>query len=251
MPPGGGDEQAHHRQLDFPAPRDDSTCTILHVDMDAFYASVELLSRPMLRGKPVIVGGSGSAGVVLSATYEAREFGVRCHVHGAGPQVVPGRAGDLAGPPALLQSECRSHGIFSSITPNVEPCPWMRRSWTSVAPCVNTAAPLQVAETLRARVFDEQGITCSVGGAPNKFVAKVASAHAKPDGVLMIPAESVLAFLHPLPVGALWGSGRARRSSCTASVCGPWPTLRIFPPGPAPSAGSGGRRPSGRPGMGP
>ena len=141
---------------------------------------------------------------------------------------MPGRAGDLAGPPALLQSECRSHGDLLLDHPNVEPLS-LDEAFLDVSGALRQyGSPTQVAETLRARVFDEQGITCSVGGAPNKFVAKVASAHAKPDGVLMIPAESVLAFLHPLPVGALWG-GRARRSSCTASVCGPWPTLRIFP----------------------
>ena len=195
-------------KLDFPAPRDDSTCTILHVDMDAFYASVELLSRPMLRGTPVIVGGSGSRGVVLSATYEARAFGVRAAMS-------MGRARRLCPDARVIAPDHRRYArvsegvmeIFASITAQVEPLS-MDEAFLDISGALRAyPSPTAIAETLRARVFDEQGITCSVGGAPNKFVAKVASAHAKPDGMLMIPAESLLAFLHPLPVGALWGVG--------------------------------------------
>jgi DNA polymerase-4 len=195
-------------RLDFPAPRDDSTCTVLHVDMDAFYASVELLTRPMLRGKPVIVGGSGSRGVVLSATYEARAYGVRAAMSMA-------RARRMCPDAAVIAPDHRRYArvsagvmeIFKSITPKVEPLS-LDEAFLDVSGAVRRhGGPSTIAETLRARVYDEQGITCSVGGAPTKFVAKVASAHAKPDGMLMIPAESVLAFLHPLPVGALWGVG--------------------------------------------
>lgn len=195
-------------KLDFPAPRDDSTCTILHVDMDAFYASVELLSRPMLRGTPMIVGGSGSRGVVLSATYEARAFGVRAAMS-------MGRARRMCPQAHIISPDYRRYSrvsagimeIFSSITARVEPLS-MDEAFLDISGTLRQYdSPTAVAEVLRARVFDEQGITCSVGGAPNKFVAKVASAHAKPDGMLLIPAESVLAFLHPLPVGALWGVG--------------------------------------------
>ncbi|MEZ5185881.1 MAG: DNA polymerase IV [Candidatus Nanopelagicales bacterium] len=195
-------------KLDFPAPRDDSTCTILHVDMDAFYASVELLSRPMLRGTPVIVGGSGSRGVVLSATYEARAFGVRAAMS-------MGRAQRLCPEAVVIPPDHRRYArvsagvmeIFRSITAVVEPLS-LDEAFLDVSGALRQyGSPTGIGETLRARVFDEQGITCSVGAAPNKFVAKVASAHAKPDGMLMIPAESILAFLHPLPVGALWGVG--------------------------------------------
>lgn len=195
-------------KLDFPAPRDDSTCTVLHVDMDAFYASVELLSRPMLRGKPVIVGGSGSRGVVLSATYEAREYGVRAAMSMA-------RARRLCPDASVISPDHRRYTrvsagvmeIFGSVTPLVEPLS-LDEAFLDISGATRRyGGPTQIAELLRARVFDEQGITCSVGGAPNKFVAKVASAHAKPDGMLLIPAESVLAFLHPLPVAALWGVG--------------------------------------------
>ena len=194
--------------LDFPAPRDDSTCTILHVDMDAFYASVELLSRPMLRGKPVIVGGSGSRGVVLSATYEARAFGVRAAMSMA-------RARRMCPDAHVIAPDHRRYArvsegvmeIFASFTSQVEPLS-LDEAFLDISGALRRhGTPTAVAELLRARVHDEQGITCSVGGAPNKFVAKVASAHAKPDGMLMIPAESIVAFLHPLPVGALWGVG--------------------------------------------
>ncbi len=195
-------------KLDFPAPDDDSTCTVLHVDMDAFYASVELLSRPMLRGKPVIVGGSGSRGVVLSATYEARAFGVRAAMSMS-------RAQRMCPDAVVITPDHRRYArvssgvmeIFRSISPTVEPVS-LDEAFLDISGAVRQfGRPTDVAELLRARVFDEQGITCSVGGAPTKFVAKVASAHAKPDGMLLIPAESVVAFLHPLPVGALWGVG--------------------------------------------
>jgi DNA polymerase-4 len=195
-------------KLDFPVPKDDSTCTVLHVDMDAFYASVELLSRPMLRGKPVIVGGSGSRGVVLSATYEARAFGVRAAMSMS-------RAQRMCPDAVVITPDHRRYArvssgvmeIFRSITSAVEPLS-LDEAFLDISGSIRRyGPPIQIAELLRARVFDEQGITCSVGGAPTKFVAKVASAHAKPDGMLMIPAESVVAFLHPLPIGALWGVG--------------------------------------------
>lgn len=195
-------------KLDFPVPQDDSTCTVLHVDMDAFYASVELLSRPMLRGKPVIVGGSGSRGVVLSATYEARAFGVRAAMPMSRAQRMCPQAVIIA--PDHRRYARVSSGvmeIFRSVTSAVEPLS-LDEAFLDISGAVRRhGSPTAIAELLRAQVHDEQGITCSVGGAPSKFVAKVASAHAKPDGLLMIPAESVVAFLHPLPVGALWGVG--------------------------------------------
>lgn len=195
-------------KIDFPVPKDDSTCTVLHVDMDAFYASVELLSRPMLRGKPVIVGGSGSRGVVLSATYEAREFGVRAAMSMS-------RAQRMCPDAVIISPDHRRYArvssgvmeIFRSITSAVEPIS-LDEAFLDISGALRKhGSPTLIAELLRARVHDEQGITCSVGGAPTKFVAKVASAHAKPDGMLMIPADAVIAFLHPLPVGALWGVG--------------------------------------------
>jgi len=187
---------------------DDSACHVLHVDMDAFYASVELRSRPDLRGAPVIVGGAGSRGVVLSATYEARAFGVRS----AMPMTRARRlcpAAVILPPQHELYAEA-SRGvmaIFTSLTPWVEPLALdeaflevgsARRRWGS---------PRQIGELIRARVADEQGITCSVGVAGSKFVAKLASVRAKPDGLVVVAPEDVITFLHPLPVTALWGVG--------------------------------------------
>jgi DNA polymerase-4 len=189
-------------------PADDRGCHVLHVDMDAFYASVELRERPDLRGKPVIVGGGGNRGVVLSATYEARAFGVRSaqpmsRARRLCPQAV------VVEPRHRLYSEA-SKGVmevFRSVTPLVEPLS-LDEAFLDVRGAVRRfGGARQVGEWIRATVEDEQGITCSVGVATTKFVAKLASAHCKPDGLLVVPADGVVAFLHPLPVAALWGVG--------------------------------------------
>ncbi len=187
---------------------DDTGCNILHIDMDAFYASVELIERPELRGKPVIIGGTQGRGVVLSATYEARAFGV----HAAMPV---GRAQRLC-PQAVFISPSHhrydevSQGvmsIFRDITPYVEPLS-LDEAFLDVAGAVRRMGrPREIAALIRARVEAEQRITCSVGVAPNKFVAKVASTTCKPDGLMVVPADRVVEFLHPMPVGALWGVG--------------------------------------------
>ena len=200
------------QQLDRPGPPsgppgDDSGATVLHVDMDAFYASVELIERPELKGTPVIVGG-GSRSVVLSATYEARRFGV----HSAMPM---SRARRLCPQATVVHP---SHGrysevsagvmeIFRSITPLVEPLS-LDEAFLDVSGAVRRLGrPAAIGQLIRDRVADEQGITCSVGVATTKFVAKLASTRSKPDGLLVVPADGVVAFLHPLPVGALWGVG--------------------------------------------
>jgi DNA polymerase IV len=186
---------------------DDSGCPILHVDMDAFYASVELRDRPDLRGKPVIVGG-GNRGVVLSATYEARAYGV----HSAMPMTRARRLCPTAVvlPPSFAAYQQASAGvmeIFRSVTPLVEPLA-LDEAFLDVSGARRThGRPVQIGEHLRARVVDEQGITCSVGVAPSKFVAKLASTRCKPDGLLVVPAGDIVGFLHPLPVSALWGVG--------------------------------------------
>jgi DNA polymerase-4 len=187
---------------------DDSGCTILHVDMDAFFALVELRTRPELRGTPVIVGGGGSRGVVLSATYEARALGV----HSAMPM---SRARRLA-PTATIITPHHAHyaevsraimALFTSVTPFVEPLS-LDEAFLDVSGSLRRlGTPRAIGEMIRARIHDEQGITCSVGVASTKFVAKLASTRAKPDGLMIVPADEVLAFLHPLPVGALWGVG--------------------------------------------
>ncbi len=186
---------------------DDTGCPILHVDMDAFYASVELVTRPELRGKPVIVGGGGR-GVVLSATYEARAMGV----HSAMPM---SRARRVAPDAIVLEPHHERYAevsagvmaLFNSITPLVEPLS-LDEAFLDVSGALRRlGSPTAIAELIRARVYDEQRITCSVGVAPTKFVAKLASTPIKPDGLLVVPADQVTAFLHPLPVGALWGVG--------------------------------------------
>jgi DNA polymerase-4 len=189
-------------------PGDDSGCTVLHVDMDAFYASVELLSRPELRGRPMIVGGGGNRGVVLSATYEARAYGV----HSAMPMMRARRLCPEAvvihpTPGAYARASDNVMEVFRSVTPLVEPISLDEAFLDVRGAARRLGTPRQIGDWIRATVEDEQGITCSVGVATTKFVAKLASARCKPDGLLVVPADRVVAFLHPLPVGALWGVG--------------------------------------------
>ncbi len=188
---------------------DDTGCTILHVDMDAFYASVELLERPDLVGKPVVVGAStGNRGVVLSATYEARALGI----HSAMPISRARRMAPQAIfiPPQHARYAEASRAvmdIFGSVTPLVEPLS-LDEAFLDVSGALRRlGTPRAIAALIRTRVRDEVGITCSVGVASNKFVAKLASTHCKPNGLLVVPTEEVIDFLHPLPVGALWGVG--------------------------------------------
>ena len=188
--------------------RDDDGCPVLHVDMDAFYASCELRSRPDLVGKPMIVGGDGSRGVVTAATYEARKFGIHSAMPMSRakrlcPQVI------VLPPDFALYTEVSAGvmAIFREVTPLVEPLS-LDEAVLDVSGAVRRLGPPAViAEGIRSRVHDEQGITCSVGVASTKFVAKLASTRAKPDGLLVVPADRVIAFLHPLPVGSLWGVG--------------------------------------------
>ena len=187
---------------------DDAGCPVLHVDMDAFFASVEVARRPELRGKPMIVGGVGSRGVVVAATYEARQYGI----HSAMPM---SRALRLA-PDVIVVPPDHSHysdvsasvmELFTAITARVEVL-GLDEAFLDVSGSRRThGTPRAIAESIRAAVYDEQGITCSVGVAPTKFVAKLASTQCKPDGLLVVPADRVVSFLHPMPVGALWGVG--------------------------------------------
>jgi DNA polymerase-4 len=185
----------------------DDGCTMLHIDMDAFYASVELIDRPELRGKPVIVGGGGRS-VVLSATYEARREGV----HSAMPM---GRARRLCPRAVVIEPDHQRYAdvsrgvmeIFRSITPLVEPLS-LDEAFLDISGAIRRiGSPTRIAELIRDRVADEQRITGSVGIATTKFVAKLASSQAKPDGLLVIPRDQTVVFLHGLAVGALWGVG--------------------------------------------
>ena len=180
---------------------------ILHVDMDAFYASVEVVKDPSLKGKPLIVGGQGGRGVVTSASYEARAFGV----HSAMPMV---RAIRLCPHAELRSNDFTSYleysklirEVFLSFTPLVEPLS-LDEAFLDVAGSVKIfGAPVEIGRQVKDRIAD-LGLACTVGVAPNKFLAKLASDAAKPDGLLVVQADRVNEFLHPLPVKALWGVG--------------------------------------------
>jgi DNA polymerase-4 len=180
---------------------------ILHVDMDAFYASVETVKDPSLRGKPLVVGGQGGRGVVTSASYEARVFGV----HSAMPMVRARRLCPQAvflpnDPAAYSDYSKRIRTIFDSYTPLVEPLS-LDEAFLDISGSVRIfGAPVDIARHIKSDVAD-LGLACTVGIAPNKFLAKLASDAAKPDGLLVVPVDDIEGFLHPLPVGALWGVG--------------------------------------------
>ena len=208
-------QQLHRPGPSAGPPGDDAGCPILHVDMDAFFASVSLLDHPELVGTPVIVGG-GSRGVVLSATYEARRFGV----HSAMPMTRARRICPTATvlPPEHARYAEVSAGvmeIFRSITPVVEPLSLDEAFLDVGGARRRLGRPAEIGQLIRDRVVDEQGITCSVGVAPSKFLAKLASTRTKPDGLLVVPVAEVVAFLHPLPVGALWGVGEKTEKELT------------------------------------
>jgi len=195
---------------------DDSTATILHVDMDAFFASVELLERPDLRGKPVIVAHDSARSVVTAATYEARKFGV----NSAMPLALAKRRCPQAIilPPHFERYQHYSREvmtIFDGVTPRVERL-GIDEAFLDVAGAGKLlGGPIAVATLVRERVHSQTGLVCSVGAASTKFVAKLASSRAKPDGLLVIPADATLGFLHPLPIGALWGVGGKTEEALT------------------------------------
>ena len=182
--------------------------SILHVDMDAFFVSVELRSRPELRGRPVIVGFPSERSVVLSASYEARGVGVKS----AMPMAVAMRLC-----PTAVILEPRHHlyyevsaelmRMFETITELVEPLS-VDEAFLDVGGAIRRLGPpVEIAKLIRRKVSEDLGITASVGIAANKFVAKIASTRCKPDGLLMIEADRTVEYLHSLPVKALWGVG--------------------------------------------
>lgn len=197
MPPVSGDALRKLRRT-----------SILHVDMDAFFVSVELRNRPDLRGKPVIVGFPAERSVVLSASYEARATGVKS----AMPMSIAMRrcpSAVIINPRHKLYYEVSAQimEIFSSITDLVEPLS-VDEAFLDVGGAIRRLGPpLDIGHLIRRTVWKELGITASVGVAATKFVAKIASTRCKPDGILMIDADDTVPYLHSLPVNALWGVG--------------------------------------------
>jgi DNA polymerase-4 len=185
----------------------DEGCSILHADMDAFFAAVEIARRPELRGRPVIVGGQARS-VVLSATYEARAFGVHAAMPMSQARRMCPRA--VVVPPDHHAYHAVSHavmGIFGEVTALVEQVSVDEAFLDVSGARRRMGSPTHIADLVRERVRRELGVTCSVGVAATKFVAKLASGMAKPDGVLLVPRDATVPFLHSLPVSALWGVG--------------------------------------------
>lgn len=181
-----------------------STATIMHADLDSFYASVEQRDDPALRGKPIVVGG----GVVLAASYEAKAFGVRTAMSGsAARRLCPNLIEVAPHFDAYTQASRDVFDIFRDTSPIVEPMS-IDEAFIDVAGLWRIAGtPTQIATELRSRVATEVGLPITVGIARTKFLAKVASAVGKPDGLLVVEPGEELAFLHPLPVQRLWGVG--------------------------------------------
>ncbi|WP_155763662.1 DNA polymerase IV [Mycobacterium asiaticum] len=178
--------------------------SILHADLDSFYASVEQRDDPGLRGRPVIVGG----GVVLAASYEAKAYGVRTAMGGSQARRLCPHA--VVVPPRMHAYSKASDAVFEvfrDCTPLVEPLS-VDEAFLDVGGLRRVCgSPVDIAAQLRIDVRERVGLPITVGIARTKFLAKVASQEAKPDGLLLVPPEQELAFLHPLPVRRLWGVG--------------------------------------------
>jgi DNA polymerase IV len=182
--------------------------SILHVDMDAFYASVEQRDQPELRGKPVIVGGLSGRGVVCAASYEARPFGVK--------SAMPIAAARRLCPHAIFLPVRMQHyvaisrqirEVMFSFTPLVEPLS-LDEAFLDVRGCEGLfGPPPEIAYKLKMSIKSETSLTASVGAATNKFLAKLASDHGKPDGLVVVLQDRIAEFLHPLPIGRIWGVG--------------------------------------------
>ena len=188
--------------------------SIIHLDMDAFYPAVEVLDNPDLRGKAVIVGGSKERGVVSSASYEARRFGV----HSAQPiatamRLCPNAVFTRGRMHRYKEISNKIFDIFRRFTPLVEPLS-IDEAFLDVTGSERLLGnPVEIAKSVRAAVLDEIGLTVSAGVAPSKFVAKIASDMDKPDGLTVVEPHEVRAFLDPLPVKKMWGVGKVTQKA--------------------------------------
>ncbi|HEX6302258.1 MAG TPA: DNA polymerase IV, partial [Acidimicrobiia bacterium] len=179
--------------------------TLLHADLDAFYASVEQLLNPELRGKPVLVGG----GIVVAASYEARAFGVRAPMSTRDALALCPKAIVVDGHfSQYLDLSDRVMAILDDATPVVEQIS-VDEAFLDVSGTTHLlGTPSDIARNIRRRVREEVGLPISIGIASTKFLSKIASARAKPDGLVVVEVGTELDFLHPLPVEALWGVGK-------------------------------------------
>jgi DNA polymerase-4 len=187
---------------------------IIHLDMDAFYPAVEVLDNPELKGKPVIVGGSKQRGVVSSASYEARKFGV----HSAQPMVTAMRLCPNAIVMPVRMSRYKEVSeqvfeIFDLFTPLVEPLSIDEAFLDVTASTRLFGSPIEIAKKIKQMVVEKTGLTISAGVAPSKFVAKIASDLEKPDGLTVVPADMVREFLDPLPIKKMWGVGKVTQQT--------------------------------------
>jgi len=203
---------------------------IIHLDMDAFYPSVEMLDNPALKGKPVIVGGSRERGVVSSASYAARRFGIhsaqpvsaamRLCPHGIFLPVRMGRYREVS------RDVFR---IFHGFTPLVEPLS-IDEAFLDVTGSIRLfGQPEDIARTIKQTVLEETGLTVSAGVSSNKFVAKIASDIDKPDGLTVVPPDRVREFLDPLPVKKMWGVGKVTQQALARLNVKTFKDLRQIP----------------------
>ncbi|MFV1985050.1 MAG: DNA polymerase IV [Thiohalomonadales bacterium] len=184
---------------------------IIHIDMDAFYASVEIRENPELRNRPIVVGGAAtSRSVVSAASYEARRFGI----HSAMPMIMAKRAcPNLVIVPAnmalYIEVSHQIHEIFARYTPQIEPLSLDEAFLDVIASRRLFGSPIEIARKIKDSILDELQLIASVGVAPNKFLAKIASDENKPDGFKVVEADKIHEFLDPMPVTRLWGVGKA------------------------------------------
>ena len=196
--------------------------TIMHVDMDAFFAAVEVLDHPEYAGKPLIIGGRKDSprGVVSTASYEARKYGVHSAMPIAKAAMLCPHGIFIPGRMQRYQEVSKDiHAIFPEFSPLVEPLS-IDEAFLDMSGCEHFYPSLEeMGHSLKRRIKDKTGVTASVGIAPNKFLAKLASDWQKPDGLFVLRPDEVDDFLRDLPVGNCGALGRSLKRPCTNSIC--------------------------------